>query len=101
MTVLDSPSPLNSDTPSESIRHVVGQVPGVAVIYKADQLAGQLIDIRHDDTGIVTVAVIIGTDGAEPAEVVCRRVHSAIRECLDTSPTNAVYVIRVKVGRVH
>lgn len=111
----DSTDDSEEDVPT-ALTRLLRNVPGVHTVYATKPLVPTVVTavvelVRNEPVGVHLVTVVdgeegvdvtacIGIDGDEPAPVVSRRVHDALRTFFTDQGLPAPRGIRVNVGRV-
>lgn len=111
----DSPDDSEEDVPT-ALTRLLRNVPGVHTVYATKPLVPTVVTAvvelaRNEPVGVHLVTVVdgeegtdvtacIGIDSDEPAPVVSRRVHDALRTFFTDQGLPAPRGIRVNVGRV-
>lgn len=118
--VTDDPTRDHSDDADEDVptalTRLLRNVPGVHTVYATQPLVPTVVTavvelVRNEPVGVHLVTVVdgdegveiiacVGIDGDEPAPVVSRRVHDALRSFFTDQGLPAPRSIRVNVGRV-
>lgn len=111
----DNPTDDSEDVPT-ALTRLLRNVPGVHTVYATKPLVPTVVTavvelVRNEPVGVHLVTVVdsdegvkiiacVGIDGDEPAPVVSRRVHDALRSFFTDQGLPAPCGIRVNVGRV-
>jgi hypothetical protein len=110
---------VNDDTPDDvptELTKLLRNVEGVHTVYattplvtavvgavveavRNDSVGMHLVSV-HEHDGVAEVVACIGVSTDEPAPVICRRAHDALRDYFVESGRPAPTKIEVKIGRV-